>query len=537
MIGTDFIIKYLKAESAVELAFFSMCISVLMILQYFQFGRSRIGYCLSTILLLGVTTMVYAEPWIDTSNLALRNEIQYLADKGLIKAPVTTYPLMWAAIAPDLHAIDAAQLDTPSRNAYINVMGHLSFAKQNIGSVRLNVSNDDLRFTSFGDNYRDKNSLTVSYSALGERWAVKLSPSYTLDPDDDDNFRLDESYIAGYLGNWVLTAGFQDRWWAPGWDTNLSLTSNARPMPGISLSRKNSAPFRLIFTDDYQIPWNLTTFMSHMGDERTIPNALLWGFRFNFKPFRRLELGITRLAQWAGDGRPSGLSTFWDILLGRDNCGINIDCSNDQEPGNQQAGIDARLALTILGHNVGLYGQFHAEDGSDSSIKFWTKKRPQFGIDSTVMLVDTPVLMFLEYTDTLEFCGDGESRGIGDCYYEHGLYRTGLRYKGRVIGNIYENDATSIVFGMVSQMVNDVSWQWKLRYVELNQDNSDRFPGEPNGNTLTEISEDVIMLSGKYQRIFGRWKLALGGNASRSEFRDKNQENDFTVFLDIEYLL
>jgi len=146
-------------------------------------------------------------------------------------------------------------------------------------------------------------------------------------------------------------------------------------------------------------------------------------------------------------------------------------------------------------------------------------------------------LMFLEYTDTFAFCGDGRERGIGNCYYEHSLYKTGLRYKGRVIGNIYDNDATSFVFGMISQLYNDASWQWKLRYVELNQDNSDRYPGEPNGNSLTEISEDIIMLSGKYQRIHGRWKFAVGGNASHSKFIDKKNDNNFAAFFDVEYLL
>jgi len=509
-----------------------------MIRQRARFSLSHLKSFLSTVLLAGVTTMACAEPWIDTSNLALRTEIQYLADKGLIKAPVTTFPLMWEAIAEDLAVVDATQLDALTSNAYFNVINQLNFAQQNIASIKLNVSNDDYRFTSFGDDFRDKNSLTLSYSAMGERWALKVSPSYVLDPDDGDNFRLDESYVAGFIGNWVVSIGLQDRWLAPGWGTNLSMTNNARPMPGVALTRKNTKPFRLIFTDDYQIPWTLTTFMSHMGDERTVPNALLWGFRFNFKPHKNLEFGITRLAQWAGDGRPSGLGTFWDILIGRDNCGIDgLDCSDDQEPGNQQAGFDARLSLPIFGHNVGIYGQSFAEDGSDSSTKFWTKSQPQIGIDTTVSLFRVPTMMYLEYTESLAYCGDGREQGVGDCYYEHHIYNTGLRYKGRVIGNLYDNDARSYVFGMVSQMYNDASWQWSFRYLELNRDNSDRYPGEPNGNSLTEVSEDVLMLSGKYQRIFGRWKVTVGGNASRSEFIDKKSENDFVAFADIEYLL
>lgn len=498
---------------------------------------------LLTIILLGITASASAEPWIDTSNLALRTEIQYLADRGLIKAPVTTWPLMWAAIETDLRAIDASRLDAAGLNAWQDVMRHLNFSKQSISSASVTVANDDNRFAGFGDEYRDKNTVALSYSTMGDRWALKLKPAWVADPDDGEDYRLDESYLAGTLGNWVLAVGAQDHWWAGGWDTNLALTSNARPMPALALTRRDSHPFRLPFTADYQIPWTVTTFMADMGTNRTIENALLWGFRLNFKPHPRLEVGITRLAQWAGDGRPHGLGTFRDLLLGRDNCGntgsSGADCGPDgsNEPGNQQAGYDLRLSVPVAGHNFGIYYQSFAEDGSESSTKFWTKPRPSGGIDTTISLLGTPVLMYIEYTDSLAYCGSNRSIGIGNCYYEHYLYQTGMRYEGHVIGNLYDNDTTTIVFGMVSQTLNDVSWQWSVRYGELNKDNSDAYPGEPNGNSVTEIAEDLLMLSGKYQRIFGRWKLGLGGSASHSSFRDKASDDDYIAFVDVEYLL
>lgn len=503
----------------------------------------RMKSCLIASILFSIASTTSAEPWIDTSNLALRTEIQYLADRGLIKAPVGTWPLMWAAIESDLHAVDASQLDGPALNAWQDVMRHLNFSKQTISSAGATIANDDNRFAGFGDEYRDKNTVSLSYSTMGDRWALKLKPAWAADPDDDDDYRLDESYLAGTLGNWVMSAGLQDRWWAPGWDTNLSLTSNARPMPALALTRRDSSPFTLPFTDDYEIPWTVTTFMAHMGTDRAVPNTLLWGFRLNFKPHPRLEVGITRLAQWDGDGRPDGFDTFWDVLLGRDNCGASgssgLDCGTDgsNEPGNQQAGYDLRLSVPIAGHNFGIYYQSFAEDGSDSSTKFWTKAQPSGGIDTTVTLLGTPVLMFVEYTDSLAYCGSNRQRGIGDCYYEHHIYHTGMRYEGRAIGNLYDNDTTSLVFGMISQTHNDASWQWSLRYAELNKDNSDAYPGQPDGNSVTEIAEDLLMLSGKYQRIFGRWKIGVGGTASHSTFRDQPDDDSYAAFLDVEYLL
>jgi hypothetical protein len=123
-----------------------------------------------------------AEPWIDTSNLALRTEIQYLADHGLIKAPVNTWPLMWAAIEPDLRAIDASQLDATGLNAWQDVMRHLNFSQKSVSSASITVANDDNRFAGFGDEYRDKNTVALSYSTMGDRWALKLKPSWVAGP-------------------------------------------------------------------------------------------------------------------------------------------------------------------------------------------------------------------------------------------------------------------------------------------------------------------------------------------------------------------
>ena len=74
------------------------------------------------------------------------------------------------------------------------------------------------------------------------------------------------------------------------------------------------------------------TFIHPFNDERVIEDTLLWGFRLNFKPFENLEIGISRLAQWGGEGRPQSSSTFWNVLLGKDNCGAGgLDCGENRE--------------------------------------------------------------------------------------------------------------------------------------------------------------------------------------------------------------
>ncbi|MEJ2139528.1 MAG: hypothetical protein P8Y61_08775, partial [Gammaproteobacteria bacterium] len=43
-----------------------------------------------------------AGPWVEVGNSGLRSDIQILADAGVIKGAVTTWPLAWGDIVGDL---------------------------------------------------------------------------------------------------------------------------------------------------------------------------------------------------------------------------------------------------------------------------------------------------------------------------------------------------------------------------------------------------------------------------------------------------
>ena len=49
-----------------------------------------------------------AGPWIEPGDLALRHDIQTLADAGVIRAPVTSWPLSWGDILNDTADFDDA---------------------------------------------------------------------------------------------------------------------------------------------------------------------------------------------------------------------------------------------------------------------------------------------------------------------------------------------------------------------------------------------------------------------------------------------
>ncbi len=466
-----------------------------------------------------MSTQLFAEPWIDTSDIYLKADIQQLADAGYILTPVTTYPLMWDDVINDLKKIEINHLSTSQQSAYYYISHQFKLARRNLTTIKVQSAAKNSRFTSFGDIFRDKNSIQIQSSSMSNNFAMKIAPSYTYSPIYGEKYRLDESYLAAFWGNWVISIGQQDRWFGPTWDTSLSLSNNARPMPALAITRKSAKPFTLPFTE-LMIPWTLTTFIGKMDDRRIIKNTLLWGFRLNFKPFKNLEVGITRLAQWGGKGHAQNFSTFWNVLIGRTNCGAaGLTCNaNNPNPANQQAGYDLRYSTHLFTQPISIYGQYYAEDGDNKhALGFLSKPEIQLGLDTHLDLFNMPTTTYIEYTNSFADCQARD--GIGNCFNEHSSYKTGMRYNGRAIGNLYDNDAQTVALGAISQFNRDTQITTKFRWLKLNYDNSDLAPQNTLiGNPLTSIAENILMVSTSIQFSYKQWRFTLETKLSQSSF-------------------
>ena len=116
----------------------------------------------------------------------------------------------------------------------------------------------------------------------------------------------------------MLSIGYLERWWGPGAEGTLLLSTNARPVPSISLERQESTPMDVPLLR-WLGPWRFLTFMGQLEDDRDYPDALLFGMRIELRPLPSLQIAASRTAQWCGDGRPCDGGTFWDLLIGNDN--------------------------------------------------------------------------------------------------------------------------------------------------------------------------------------------------------------------------
>jgi hypothetical protein len=117
-----------------------------------------------------------------------------------------------------------------------------------------------------------------------------------------------------------------------------------------------------------------------------------------------------------------------------------------------------------------------------------------------------------------------------------------MRYHERTLGSLYDNDAKTLVLGTISQLSTNTRLTTKWRYLDLNNDNSDKAPDNPIiGNPLTSIHERIYMISTSVQHNYQNWRFTLGADISRSSFpsspSNMSNSTDINGSLSVEYNL
>ena len=457
------------------------------------------GHCLLALLAFFVSGVTGAGPWLDPGDSGLRNEIQLLADAGVITSPVTTWPIVWADVAKDLVAFeDVDQLSGVTADAYRYLRQRIAIEKR-IGGVRASgylagVSKPTLLRT-FENTTRESGEAGVGIEWMGNSFAYGLNVQVISNAQDEKTYRVDDSYIAFIWKNQMFSVSTQQRWWGPGWEGSLILSSNARPIPVFSLQRSASTPFKSKWLS-WIGPWTYQFIYGQLEQDRAVPNARLWGLRVGFRPAPSLEIGLSRTAQWCGAGRPCGFDTFIDLLKGtKDNRGPNLPI--EEEPGNQLAGLDFRWVPSGERLPLALYGQFTAEDEADGypsryialgGIEIWGERTGSFLPGSYRIHLEATNTTLNFYDDIKRF----------DSAYEHGIYLDGYRYRGRPIGHSIDNDGEMYSLGLVLTQEHGKYWNFLLRRIRLNV-------GGTRANSVSAGNDSLWSLS-----LNRQWDSAMG---------------------------
>jgi len=439
-----------------------------------------------------------ADPWLAPGDARLRHDLQLLSDTGIVRAPLSAWPVSWAEVARDVRSAgDDAQLPAHVAAALARVRAAAREATRTGAldfEVRLAGSENPMMLRRFGDVAREEGELSGALQYTGDRFAYRLQATVVADADDGKDFRPDGSYLGMVLGNWMLSAGYVDRWWGPGWEGSLILGTNARPLPSISIERN--------YSDAFEHPWLawigqwrlVATMGQFEGSRDDAPDARFFGMRATWKPHARFELGLSRSAQWCGEGRPCDFDTFVDLLLGRDN-----DQPLAEQPGNQMAGVDLRWSLPWL--PAAFYMQAIGEDEANSMPSQYLGL---VGAEAWGGLGERSWRAHVEYADTA--CAFYEDPPNFACAYRNGIYTDGYQYRGRVLGHSIDGDSRQWAFG--AQLVNSDGSSWELAAQRAKLNRADANPVHSVVVASTTIRS--VDLYHRREYLGGGLKVGLG---------------------------
>jgi hypothetical protein len=410
--------------------------------------------------------------WFESGDVVLRNDLLLLNDAEVIRLPVTEWPLPRAAVR---YALDQGKAHFATNAAVQAALARVRARLDAVAPARRSGISFDTALSA-GDAGLLRDFDTVGREdgeisgratwAAGERAEFSLKAAYVANPDDGDEFRLDGSHATVALGNWLLSANTLDRWWGPSHESSLILSNNARPMPTLMVERAAPMPFETRWLS-WLGPWRFSFGISQMESEREDVDApLFMAWRIVIMPFKDIELGFSRTAQFCGEGLPCSLESFWDLLIGNDNLGH--DATPETEPGNQMAGFDIRWSSPIGDWPYAVYSQMIGEDESSYTP---AKYLAQYGIEAWKPTVGGSLLQFFaEYSSTT--CSANTSRGpYYNCAYNQGLFNVeGYRYKGRVVGYTSDRDAENYSVGGTLTTPDGELWSVTARTSRLNRD-------------------------------------------------------------------
>ncbi|MDX9768257.1 MAG: capsule assembly Wzi family protein [Ectothiorhodospiraceae bacterium] len=400
---------------------------------------------LALCLLAGCAFTAQAGPYLKAGDTAMRHDLQLLADAGILRAPVSTWPLS----VGELLAIRSAAVDEQPQHVQA-ALRRVEIALRREAVIRrptqhstLSVAGEPDGLRGFGATPRQELEAGAALDWTGERFAARIELTAVTGADDGQKIRADGSHLSAVAGNWMLSAGALERWWGPGWDGSLILSNHARPIPAVSVQRNFNTPPRGSALS-WVGPWTVTAFAGWTGGEQTVANPRILGARFNFKPRDDLELGLARTVQWGGDDFANGPEALADAVIGT------------ADPGNAFTAADLRWSSVLRDRPFALYGQWAAQDpdggwGGEALGLAGAETWGGFQGRGSWRLR-------IEYADT--------TTGQVQAAYTHPVYQDGYVHRGRGIGHAVGGEARLWTVGAMLKDVRERFWEARLYRAE-----------------------------------------------------------------------
>lgn len=222
-----------------------------------------------------------------------------------------------------------------------------------------------------------------------------------------------------------LDLGYKPHWWSPLSDSSMLLSTEAPSVPSISIS--NYQPFTRLGIR-YELFDERMTASDHIvvenadgtfADKRGFPK--LFGAHLSIEPASGWSLGLSRLLQYGGAGRPQSVHDLFNGFVNPnkfDNVGPNLGFNN--QFGNQQASITSTFVFPGKVPFVA-YIEYAGEDTSHGN---------------ALLLGNSALSVGIHFPRLFErFDLTYETSEWQNGWYVHNLYQDGMTNYGLVTGN------------------------------------------------------------------------------------------------------
>jgi len=392
------------------------------------------------------------------ADVALRNDLAWLSNKGVINLDLTTWPLSQSEIN---RALDAAQ---PRSAGQRQVIEHVESRIRRIRSdVRVKAylsTGKDALPQSFAMTQTSQNGESISISQDGDWWDIHLNANaeYKQYIDDQSVFNLNNSYAAVKFANQWLAFGQIPQSWGPGNEGSLIRSDAARPLTGFLMQRAEQTAPETTWLN-WVGPWQYQLMGSQIDQYEAVPHTKVVGGRFTFSPGSGpLSIGMSHVMQWGGEGRPSDFSSFWDAATGKEYYGT------DNPLGNHLAGFDVNYKLgRDFGVPVNVYGQMIGENVKHGFVP--SQYMYLAGIEGHHQVEVNALNWYVEYHDTRS---NGHKKNLS---YQHQVYKDGYYQQGYPLGDAIGGDGQ--LFAAKMELVTPENQRWSARvvYAKVNPEN------------------------------------------------------------------
>lgn len=320
--------------------------------------------------LASISTAAAASPaaLLEASDIALRDDLAWLADRGWISLGLGTWPMPVAWVSAALAARRTGHESSADLDALARVRAALARAREPATLAwRLNSARHPV--VDAGLPVRARHEASLQLHGENEQAALHLRVGLQEQrlARSPSRATLDGSYAALLVPGAVLSLGAVDRWWGPARYASPLLGNAAPPMPTLTLHRGDeAAPEAPALA--WIGPWHYEVAVGRPSHYRPAGPATI-GIRLSARPWPGVELGVGRYIYWSGEGRPRDWASLRNALLGRSN--IDDPSRQGLDPSNEIAGVDLRWALpTPSGSWVG-YAHWAGEDEANTAPSKW----------------------------------------------------------------------------------------------------------------------------------------------------------------------